>query len=112
MTKWGFMVLCGLLASTFGVVFGEDADARSVYAIAPAIDGPALGVASLGATLPVVFQKRIVHQTDPGNPNDVNSFDRHVIGNHSDLAAWTSHFTVALAIAAPLALDYKDLGFS
>jgi hypothetical protein len=84
----------------------------SVYEIRPWVDGPVLGVAALGATVPILFQSKIVHKQCPCDPNEVNSFDRPVISNHSDLAAWTSHFTVALAIATPIFLDYKDLGWS
>jgi len=84
----------------------------SVYEIHPWVDGPVLGMAALGATLPVVFQSRIVHQTNPGNEHDVDWPDRQVIGNHSDFAAYASHVTVALAIATPLVFDYQDLGWS
>src|SRR5438552_3978274 len=71
----------------------------SVYEIRPWIDGPVLGVAALGASVPVLLQSHIVHKRCPCDPEDVNSFDRPVIGNHSRLASYTSHVTVALAIA-------------
>ena len=85
---------------------------RSVYEVNPWVDGPVLGVAALGATVPIALQSRIVHRHSPGDPGDVNAFDRNVIGNHSTVAAYASHVTVAMAIAAPIFLDYRDLGWS
>jgi hypothetical protein len=84
----------------------------SVYEIRPWVDGPVLGAAALGATVPILLQSRIVHKQCPCDPNEVNSFDRPVIDNHSKVAGYASHVTVALAIATPLFLDYRDLGFS
>lgn len=94
-------------------VYGPaQAASLSVYEIHPWVDGPVLGIASAGAVVPLFFQNKLVTKRCPCDPNDVNSFDRHVIGNHSDLAAYGSDVEVALAIGIPAYLDYKDLGFS
>lgn len=91
---------------------GHTGQGRSVYEVQPWVDGPVLGAAALGASVPLFFQSRLVHKQCPCDPADVNSFDRPVIHDHSNAAAWTSHFVVALAIATPIVLDYKDLGWS
>jgi hypothetical protein len=85
---------------------------KSVYVIRPWVDGPILGIAALGATVPLFFEEQMVHKRSPGDPNGVNSFDRPVISYHNVPAAWASHVTVALAIGTPLFLDLHDLGLS
>ncbi|OGR89329.1 MAG: hypothetical protein A3A86_06910 [Elusimicrobia bacterium RIFCSPLOWO2_01_FULL_60_11] len=84
----------------------------SVYRINPAIDFPVLGAAALGAIVPLFIEPQLIHRKCPCDPNDVNSFDRPVIGNHDETIGKISHFTVALAVAAPLVLDGADQGFN
>jgi hypothetical protein len=105
-TVWVFAFLC------FAAVPCMAQDDKSVYDIRPWVDGPVLGISALGASVPIFFQRELIHQHCPCDPNDVNRFDRPVIHMHSSAAAWASHFFVAGAIAVPLYADYKDVGWS
>jgi len=84
----------------------------SVYSIHPKIDGPVLAVSALGATVPIFLQNKIVHRQCPCDGSEVNSFDRPVIANHSVAANWASHFVVSMAIATPIYVDYRHVGYS
>lgn len=82
----------------------------SVYRIHPWVDGPLLGAAALGASVPIFLQSKIVHKQCPCDRDEVPAFDRPIIRMHSNAAAWASHALVTLAIATPMVLDYKDVG--
>jgi len=97
----------------FSIAAGETHPSRgSVYRINPAIDYPLLSVAALGASVPLFFESQLIRQKCPCDSNNVNSFDRPVIGNQDAMAGTISHFTVALAIVAPVVVDIADQGFS
>lgn len=84
----------------------------SVYRINPAIDYTVLSVAALGATVPLFFESQLIHQKCPCDPNDVNSFDRPVIGNHDETAGTISQFVVVFSLVTPVVLDSADQGFN
>ena len=83
---------------------------RELYQIHPLTDGGTLAVAGLGNLLPLIFADDIIHARCPCDPNEVNSFDRPVIGNENPLAGAVSDYSVAAAVALPLALDWADIG--
>ncbi len=85
---------------------------HSVYRIQPWIDGPVLGAAALGSVLPLVYESRLIHPPILGDSHDINSIDRTVIGNHNKTVGYISHVEVALAIAVPIVLDMKDVGWN
>jgi len=110
--KWVLVLVMTSVPVTHAQDRGDNR-ALSVYEIKPWVDGPLLGAAALGATIPILMQDQIVtRQCSPCDPGEVNRFDRHVIAHHSVAASWVSHFTVTAAIAVPLYLDYKDLGWN
>ncbi len=113
-TIWPTLVILSFIVPPFTAAAETPLVVRegSVYRISPAIDYPLLGAAALGAAVPLLFESQLIHQQCPCDPNEVNSFDRPVIGNHDETAGTISHFTVALSIAAPLVLDSADQGFS
>ena len=84
----------------------------SVYRINPAVDIPVLSAAALGAVVPLFFEPQLIHRKCPCVPEDVNAFDRPVIGNHDETAGTISHFTVALALVTPIVVDAGVQGFS
>ncbi len=77
----------------------------AVYDVSPAVDGSVIGGAGVLVVGAYALSSRLITPRCPCNPSEVNGFDRWVIGNHSDLADVVSTVTVALAVAAPLALD-------
>jgi len=85
--------------------------ADSVYRVTLDIDGPVIGIAALGAALPVIYEPQIIKKQCPCDSGEVNSLDRPVIQYHSALARTAGDVTVALALVAPPILDGLDLGF-
>jgi len=83
----------------------------SVYRIHPVIDGSVIGVAALGALLPLIYEPKIIKKNCPCDSGNVNWFDRPVIQYHSPVARTAGDITVGLAIAVPPLLDGMDLGF-
>ena len=84
----------------------------SVYRIDPWVDGPVLGLSSLGAVLPLIYESKLVHPHTVGDAGEINAIDRNVVGNHNKTVALVSHLQVAMAIAVPIYLDAKDVGFT
>jgi membrane-associated phospholipid phosphatase len=83
-----------------------------LYQIQPIVDGAVI-VASLATTLSIyAFGKGSITLSCPCNPQDVNFIDRGAIGNHSTPAATASNVTLGLALAAPVILDFVDMGVS
>ena len=83
----------------------------SVYRIHPVMDGTIIGVAALGAVLPVIFEPQIIKKQCPCDSGEVNRIDRPVIQYHSAAARSAGDITVAVALTAPPVLDVMDLGF-
>jgi len=84
---------------------------QSVYRISPVVDGLVIGISSLAIILPTAYGSQIVHPRCPCSPDEVNAFDRHVIGNDSAFAGTASDVSQLLAIAAPIVIDIADVGF-
>lgn len=93
---------------------GERAPAppASVYRIVPEIDGPVLAVATLGASVPLFFERQLVHERCVCRRDDVNPVDRWVVGNDSAAAGLASHLLVGAALAAPVVWEQRDLGWT
>jgi membrane-associated phospholipid phosphatase len=84
----------------------------SIYRIEPLRDGLIIGVTSLGSLYAYASSDRLIHPRCPCDVMEVNSIDRQVIGNQSDLLDHVSDYTVAAAVAFPVALDWFDVGWS
>jgi membrane-associated phospholipid phosphatase len=82
-----------------------------VYRISPVVDGLVIGISSLAIILPTAYGSQLVHPRCPCSPEEVNAFDRHVIGNNSAFAGTLSDVSQLLAIAAPIVFDAADVGF-
>jgi membrane-associated phospholipid phosphatase len=85
---------------------------RSVYRVAPAIDVSVIAAGVLAVALPYAFASDLIHPRCPCNPAEVNSLDRHVIGNHNKVLDDASDATAAVALVAPVLLDAVDVGLS
>ena len=85
---------------------------RSVYRVVPAIDVPVIAAGVLAIALPYAFASDLIHPRCPCNPAEVNSLDRHVIGNHNKVLDDASDATAGIVLVAPLVLDALDVGFS
>lgn len=83
---------------------------RSVYRISLIADGAVVSAAMAGILLPIAFSSKLVVPRCPCSATEVNALDRHVIGNHSDVADTASTITVNAAVLLPLILEYMDLG--
>ena len=85
---------------------------KSVYEIHPLLDGAILGSTLLTNAIATAQASRWIKPSCPCDPNEVNAFDRHVIGNNSSFTNTVSDVTVGLSVLAPIALDWKDQGSS
>jgi membrane-associated phospholipid phosphatase len=90
---------------------GQAQQTQSVYRISPAVDGLVVGISSLAIILPAAYSADLVHPRCPCSPDEVNAFDRHVIGNNSAFAGTLSDVSQLLAVAAPIVVDAVDVGF-
>lgn len=84
----------------------------SVYRLDPAIDAVVIAAGALGSALPWIFQDKLIRPRGLGNPADLNSLDRSVVGNHVAGMALASNLTTAAALALPVIVDLADVGWS
>jgi membrane-associated phospholipid phosphatase len=71
-----------------------------------------MAASALAIALPYAFAKDLIHPRCPCNPSEVNSLDRHVIGNHNKILDDASDATAAIVLVAPPLIDAMDVGFS
>jgi membrane-associated phospholipid phosphatase len=88
------------------------ASSRSVYQVNPPVDAAIIALGSLGVILPYAFENQLIHRRCPCDPAEVNSFDRHVIGNSNQFLDSLSDVTAVAAMVVPWVLDALDLGLS
>ncbi len=93
-----------------GTPRGRPRPAQPVYQVNARTDGAILAGSALTIAVPALLASRIIRQRCPCDPKEVNSFDRGAIGNHSDLADYTSTVTVGLTLLGPPVLDWALLG--
>src|SRR5512138_23165 len=102
----------GCLALAAGAAPARAAPAADVevYDVHPWLDGALVAGGVLGSAVPYARQSRLVSYRCPCSPDEVNPFDRPVIGNHSELADHLSDATLGAILAGPLLLDLGALG--
>lgn len=83
---------------------------RSVYEVRLSVDIPIILAGATAGLLRTYLGNHIVEQRCPCSADEVNAFDRHVIGNHSDAAGLVSDITVGLALGVPPVLDLVIVG--
>jgi len=71
---------------------------RSIYRVEPRIDVAVIAVGVLAIALPYAFAKELIHPRCPCNPAEVNSLDRHVIGNHNKVLDDASDATAGIVL--------------
>jgi membrane-associated phospholipid phosphatase len=81
----------------------------SIYQVHPVVDGVTIGASLALVGTMYAFGSGLIDVRCPCDRNEVNSFDRGAIGNHSNAAAWLSDVTVGAALLAPVALDWFAL---
>ncbi|MBI4500967.1 MAG: phosphatase PAP2 family protein [Gemmatimonadetes bacterium] len=86
-------------------------EAVSVYRIGRT-DVAITGIGTAAVVLPYAFASRLITPHCPCDASEVNRLDRVAIGKSSRWAGIASNVSVALAVIAPLALDYLDVGVS
>jgi membrane-associated phospholipid phosphatase len=84
----------------------------SIYRIDLAWDIPIVVVSAAGSLVPVLFTDSLIHPHCPCPTSEVPWFDRWAIGYASDTADTVSTVTATLALIAPVALDFVDVGAS
>ncbi|CAN5668371.1 hypothetical protein BH11MYX1_BH11MYX1_51750 [soil metagenome] len=72
-----------------------------VYEVKPLIDIPIILVGATAGLLRTYLANHHVDQRCPCSVDEINSFDRGFVGNHSDGAGRASDITVGLALAVP-----------
>lgn len=87
-----------------------DAPPLDVYDVHLAVDLPVIAVGATAGLLRTYLGNHIVDQRCPCSVDEINSLDRHFVGNHSDAAGLTSDITVGLALAVPPLVDLFVLG--
>jgi membrane-associated phospholipid phosphatase len=88
------------------------ATSRSIYRVTPAIDAPIIVASVLAIAVPYAFSSDLIHPRCPCNASEVNSLDRHVIGNHNKVLDDASDVTAGIVLIAPPLLDALDVGLS
>ncbi|MEO7730453.1 MAG: phosphatase PAP2 family protein [Kofleriaceae bacterium] len=81
-----------------------------VYDVRLAVDIPVIVLGATAGLLRTYLANHIVDKRCPCSTDDINSFDRRAVGNHSDAAALASDITVGLVLAAPPLLDLLVVG--
>lgn len=97
------------LATVLFAAPAHAADAR-IYDVSLGLDGAVIAAGAIGGLIPYVLANDLIEPRCPCNRDEVNGFDRWVIGNHSETADIVSTVTAALAVAGPLLLDGLDAG--
>jgi membrane-associated phospholipid phosphatase len=82
---------------------------ESIYRVHPVVDGVTIGASLALVGTMYAFGNGLIDVRCPCNPNEVNSFDRPAIGNHSNAAALASDFTVGAALVGPVVADWFAL---
>jgi len=106
------MIALALILATAAPSDAIQGAPRSIYRVTPGIDVPLIAAGVLAIALPYAFAKDLIHPRCPCNTAEVNSLDRHVIGNHNKVLDDASDATAAIVLVAPPLLDALDLGFS
>jgi len=71
---------------------------RSIYRVTPAVDVSIIAAGVLANRAAVRLRERSSSiPAAPANPGEVNSLDRHVIGNHNKVLDDASDATLAIA---------------
>ena len=110
MRQAAFLTILLGLAFRLGAV--TTVDVKEVYGIHPVVESSMVAATAAGELVPLVFADDLIRERCPCNPDEVDAFDRPVIGNQDPLANAASNWELASALAAPLALDAWDIGLS
>jgi hypothetical protein len=81
----------------------------AIYKVNLAIDIPLIAAGAIGTAIPYLMSETIVDPHCPCNAQNLNSFDRPSVGNHSDVAGIIGNVLVTVAVAAPLVIELVDV---
>jgi hypothetical protein len=76
----------------------------SIFWINLGVDLPILAAGAVGTSIPFLMSSTVVNPHCPCDKGNINIFDRHAVGNHSETAVAIGDVAVGLAVAAPVAL--------
>jgi len=106
------MLAVALLLAVSAPPQALQAPPKSIYRVVPAVDAPILALGVLAIALPYAFAGDLIHPRCPCSAAEVNSLDRHVIGNHNKFLDDLSDATAGVVLVAPPLLDALDVGLS
>jgi membrane-associated phospholipid phosphatase len=87
-----------------------DAPAQSVYKLSVPRDIALTGIAGAMVLVPYAFPSTFITPRCPCDPGEVNRFDRGTIGKSNGFLGTVSDVSAGIAIIAPFAMDYLDVG--
>ena len=105
----GVMLAVAVLAAP---AQAEEPERRDVYIVKPWLDGAIIATGALASGIPLLLSNTIVTVRCPCNVDQLNALDRKVVGNENGALRTVSDVTLGLAIAAPVIVDYFDVGWS
>ena len=97
-------------STTTALTGTADPPRSSVYDVRLSVDIPVIVLGATAGLLRTYLGNHHVDQRCPCSPDEINSFDRRFVGNHSDAAGLASDITVVLALSVPPILDLVVLG--
>jgi membrane-associated phospholipid phosphatase len=98
--------ICAALALPAAISLADEArDRGSVYVIDPLIDGPIILTGAATTIVPYALAGTIIDTRCPCDPNEVDDWDRAVIGNRSHVAGLISDLAVGAAVIVPVAFE-------
>jgi membrane-associated phospholipid phosphatase len=100
-------VLVGLALAASRADAASEGD--SIYQVHPVVDGAVIAASSATIITLYALGKEILDVHCPCDPKDVNSIDRHAIGNDSDIASRAGDIMVGLSLVTPVVLDWLAL---
>jgi membrane-associated phospholipid phosphatase len=84
----------------------DTAEARgSIYRISWAVDIPVVAAGAIGTSVPFLMSSELVDTRCPCDRSHINALDRLAVGLHSAVADTIGNVGVAVAVAAPVALE-------
>ena len=84
----------------------------SIYNVNPVQDGTIIGLSLAASGWAHINADSLIRKRCPCDPDELNSWDRQVVGNSNSSAARASDFGVTAAIVAPFVVTGMDTGFS
>jgi membrane-associated phospholipid phosphatase len=103
--------MAGMARPSWADAVTGEPESRSVYQISSA-DGWIIGATAVATGAAYALMNPLIYIPPSVNSNQVNPLDRQVIGNRNIFMDNLSDFTVGLIVAAPIGLDWLEVGWN